>query len=148
MTQPMQDNPVERLNAVMKKQREEADHNRMVAIQSQWAQFGEIKDKQLLHRLALSSQEFFDSFLAVHPAKGLWDKVNNVHRAFDILSLSREAFIDLAGKFHARVDHDMLGDDGYDRALSYATKEIYTYSCAAYSLVQAYRHLISGNELF
>ena len=129
---------------LMKKQNLEADRKRRLAVEAQWKQFGEIRDKDLLLRIGYSSEEFVDELLSSHPAKKLADGVKNVNMAFDILSRSRIAFVDLAGKFHARVVHELHKDEDREPALSEATKEVYTYSCAAESLVQAYRHMISG----
>lgn len=55
----------------------------------------------------------------------------------------RIAIIDLAGKFHARLLHDLSERDDTATVLQEATHEVYTYSCAVASLVQAYRHVIS-----
>ncbi len=129
---------------LLNKQNLEADQRRRAAIEAEWNQFGEIRDKDLLLRIGYSSQEFFDELLSSHPAKKLADSIQNVSMAFDILSRSRMAFVDLAGKFHARVVHQLHKDEDREAALSEATKEVYTYSCAAESLVQAYRHMISG----
>jgi hypothetical protein len=54
--------------------------------------------------------------------------------------------VDLAGKFHNSVVYNRVNSDSREAALNQATKEIYTYSCASYSLVQAYRHMISYKE--
>jgi hypothetical protein len=76
------------LLAGMKMQRADADKKRLAEIKSQWDEFGEVRDKDLLLRIGFSSQEFFDSLMAQHPAKKLKDSVENVERAFDILSQS------------------------------------------------------------
>jgi hypothetical protein len=122
-------------------QHEQQESRRLAEIKAQWREFGEIADRDLIYRLCFSSQEFFNSCLAQHPAKKLWDNVGNVNRAFDILRASRSDLIDLAGQLHARITYDLMDDESRNEALSKATKEIYTYSCAASSLVQAYRHL-------
>jgi hypothetical protein len=70
--------------------------------------------------------------------------LENVQRAFDILQVSRLAIVDIAGKYHARVEHNVQKNDDWRAVLDDATREVYTYSCAASSLVQAYRHLLSG----
>jgi hypothetical protein len=145
---PMKTNEIKTLRQVcmvMTQQREHADIERLAEIKAQWNEFEEIRDKDLLLRLCFSSQEFFDACLAEHPAKKLWDNVQNVRRAFDILRSSRLDLIDLAGQFHARISQNLLDKEGRAAALSKATKEIYTYSCAALSLVQAYRHFVSAS---
>ena len=136
------------LNNLLAEQQSESDQRRRTAIEAEWKQFGEIQDKDLLLRIGYSSSEFFDNLLAGHPAKKLWDSVENVRRAFDILNQSRAAIVDLVGKFHSRVVHNLYGQADWEPALSEATKEVYTYSSAAVSLVQAYRHMISGNDKF
>jgi hypothetical protein len=128
----------------LEKQAAESDRRMFSEIESQWQQFGEIKDKDVLLGLAFSGQEFFNKCLAAHPARNLRGNVSNVERAFDILSQSRATLIDLAAMFHSRIEYELLARGEEDQVLSKATKEIYTYSCAASSLVQAYRHLISG----
>jgi hypothetical protein len=129
---------------MLNKQAADSDRRMLLEIQAQWQQYGEIKDKEVLLGLAFSSQEFFNKCLAAHPARALQENVSNVERAFDILSQSRAALIDLAGIFHSRIEYGLLARGEEKQVLSKATKEIYTYSCAASSLVQAYRHLISG----
>jgi hypothetical protein len=115
-----------------------ADQRRRAKVEAEWKQFGEIQDKDLLFCIGFSSQEFVDELLAAHPARRLADSVENLKIAFDILTRSRAAFVDIAGRFHARVVHDL--HEGNDRK---PTLSEATYSCAAISLVQAYRHMIS-----
>lgn len=129
---------------LMNKQHLDGDRKRRLAVEAQWKQFGEIREKDLLLRIGYSSQGFFEELLSSHPAKELSDSVKNVDMAFDILSRSRAAFVDISGKFHTRVVHQLHKEQDREPALSEATKEVYTYSCAAESLVQAYRHMISG----
>ena len=133
---------------LLKDQQSTADQRRRSEIDAQWKQFGEIRDKDLLLRIGFSSEEFVNQLKGAHPARSLADSVENVDRAFDILSASRCAFVDIAGKFHARVVHDLHRHDDREPALNEATKEVYTYSCAVTSLVQAYRHMVSGNDDF
>jgi hypothetical protein len=136
---------LQQISTAMAQQTARSDAKRLAEIKAQWEEFGEIRDKDLLFRLCFSSQAFFDSCLAAHPAKRLWDNIANVKRAFDILLDSRSDLIDMAGQFHARISHNLFDEEKRASALSRATKEIYTYSCAASSLVQAYRHFISGS---
>jgi hypothetical protein len=129
---------------IMNKQQKEADTKRMAEIQKHWADHGEIIDKQLLLRIGYSSPEFVQALTQAHPAREHELLVENVDRAFGILEASRSALIDVAGRFHARVEHNTLREDKLISALNEATKEVYVYSCASTSLVQAYRRLISG----
>jgi hypothetical protein len=136
--------PVE-LFKLMERQRADTARQLFSEIEAQWERFGEIRDRDVLLRFAFSDEDFFKKCLLAHRARILHDNVGNVKRAFDILSQSRAALVDLAGTFHSRIEYDLIARDEQDEVLSKATKEIYTYSCAASSLVQAYRHLISGS---
>lgn len=137
---------LQHLSERIRAQDEDADARRLAAIKAQWAEFGEIRDKDLLRRIGFSSPTFVDRCLAEHPARRLWENVSNVNRAFNILSDCRLALIDVAGSFHARIKHYVFDEESEEHALREATKTIYTYSCAASSLVQAYRHLVSEDE--
>jgi hypothetical protein len=134
----------DRLLGLYERQRIESDQRLFSEIEAQWKEFGEIRDKNVLIRLGYGSQQFYEQCLRSHPARSLDDDAINVERAFEILKMSRNALIDLAGTLHARVSHDIHGRDDHSQMISAATREMYTYSCAAASLVQAYRHLISG----
>ncbi len=134
--------------AGMQAQAIDADKKRLGEIEGQWKKFGEIQDRKLLIRIGYSSQEFFEDLLKVHPGTPIFDNVSNVHNAFNILERSRSSFVDLLGAFHSRVVYRLNDKEDRNTTLSQATKEFFTYSCAAISLVQAYRHLISGNEIF
>ena len=127
----------------MNMQQKTADQKRMAEIEDEWKKHNEIKDRKLLIRIGYSSPEFFKSLLEAHPAQRRKQSLDNVQRAFDILAASRLALIDVAGRFHARVEHNVLKDE-WKTALDEATREVYTYSCAANSLVQAYRGLLSS----
>ena len=127
----------------IKKQEQPADQKRMAEIEAQWEKYGGIKDRQLLIRIGYSSPKFFEALLEAHPARRYQQSLENVQRAFSILETSRLALIDIAGKFHARVEHSVFKDE-WEATLNEATGEVYTYSCAASSLVQAYRRLHSS----
>src|SRR5689334_8355647 len=86
----------------MQTQQEQAAQELLAEVRKQWADFGEINDRDILIRLCYSSQDTFDTCVAEHPANALRTSVDNVDRAFDILRRSRAAIIDLAGQFHAR----------------------------------------------
>ena len=137
---------LERVFGAMHTRQATADAKRFAEIKAQWDQFREIRDKDLLLRIGFSSAEFAQKCLAVHPARRLWQDARNIGRAFDILRASRLTLVELAGSFHARIVHGIFDDRFQQTSLNEATKEIYTYSCAASSLVQAYRHLLSGNQ--
>ncbi|MER8484286.1 hypothetical protein [Mesorhizobium sp. M1322] len=133
------------IDQILRKQQENREKESLELLQKQWQKNGELTDKAALRHAAFCSQEFHSRVLSLHPARILVENLNNVKRAFDILTRSREAFIEIVGKFHARVMHDHMETSDFELALSVATKEVYTYSIAAVSLVQAYRHLLSGN---
>jgi hypothetical protein len=136
--------PRYKLDELIETQRLESERKFRAALESQWEQFGEIREKNLLVSLGFASEEFYENCVASHPAKGLEQDLANVDRAFDILSKSHTAIIDLAGQLQARVSFGLHDDNDHVEILSKATGEIYTYACATASLVQAYRHLISG----
>jgi len=129
---------------IMNKQAKTADQKRLAAIKAEWEKYGEIRNRQLLLRIGYSSPDFFQSLVDAHPARKHQLHLENIQRAFEILQASRSALIDIAGKFHARVEHNTKRKDEWDTTLNDATREVYTYSCAASSLVQAYRHLLSA----
>lgn len=111
-------------------------------ITRQWAEH-RCLNKDTLRSIGYSSAEFYQSCLDKHPAAKLSDKVENVNLAFSILSQSRKVFIDVVGQFHSRLTHDLFGDLDLESIGEEVARLTYTYSCAAYSLVQAYRHLFS-----
>ena len=130
---------------LMHQQQTKEEAKLLSSIEKQWREVGEIQNKNLLIKLGFSSNEFFEKILARHPAAKLRSNVINVEQAFDILSQSRLSFVEIVGAFHSKIQHGLLSDTR-EKVLSGATREIYTYSCAASSLVQAYRHLISGDS--
>ncbi len=108
-----------------------------------WATRGEIIDNATLKVVAFRDPKSLDRILSKHPARMTTIGLENVRQSFNILELSRQAFIEIAGRFHGQV---MYGDKGrhfFEDVIKQATKEAYTYSVAVSSLVQSYRHLVS-----
>ncbi len=112
-------------------------------LRGSWSNYGEIRDKSLLKKIAFCNIETLDAVLAEHPSRPTVVGLEGVNSAFVLLELSRDAFIEICGAFHGRVLHDSQNDLSMDLWRKRATKEAFTYSVAAESLVQAYRHLLS-----
>jgi hypothetical protein len=124
------------------------DERRFAEILEQWSTHGEIQDRDLLFRLAFSSEQFYRRCLDSHPARWRWEAIENVRLAFRILSASRGALIKIVGALHSTVVYRENDDSTHPETLAAATKELFTYSCAALSLVQAYRHLFPKGERY
>src|SRR5262249_27018059 len=116
----------------------------VAACQQVWSVGAGIASKELLTQLGYASEEDFQRILECHPAKALHDSIANIETAFQLLQSSRLAIIEIYGQFHALVVHESTDKIQLSSTMELATKEVYTFSCAAYSLVQAYRHLKSA----
>lgn len=108
-----------------------------------WSRGEAIREKQLLNQIGYASPEAFQAILDAHPARLLHDTIANIGTAFQLLATSRLEIIKIHSQFHALVLHDTADKHSLSSTMEAATKEVYTFSCAAYSLVQAYRHLKS-----
>jgi hypothetical protein len=113
-------------------------------LKKQWSTHGRILDNSTLRLAAFRDQASLQRILSVHPARQTVIGLEGVRRSFNILDDSRRAFIEIAGRFHGRLLHGDSGDHAIGDVLRQATKEAYTYSVAASSLVQSYRHLVSS----
>jgi hypothetical protein len=108
----------------------------------QWKKFGEIQDRKLLLELSWLTPKTLEGLLKEHPAKPVVDGLKELKHCFSILEKSRNDVVDIAGQFHSRILNGGKSID-YGNVLLAATKEAYTYSVAAITLVQSYRHLLS-----
>jgi hypothetical protein len=142
-------NDVKQLQAAlarMASQRDDSERKLFQKIAEQWSQSGCIVELEILRHIGYSSPEFYEAILDAHPAKKLFDNIENVDRAFEILKFSHDAIIDIVGKLHSQLMHANLATIDLDKTKAEATRETYTYSCAALSLVDAYRHLFPKNS--
>lgn len=128
---------------VMDRQREDREAALLSECRRIWAQGFMITDKTLLTHIGYMSAEGFQSVLDAHPTQAAHDSIENIETAFGLLSASRHEIIKIYGQFHAQVMHDR-SPGGLKAVIAAATKEVYTFSCASYSLVQAYRHFKSA----
>lgn len=126
------------------RQQIDADAKLLADLKSVWSKSGEIVDKKILKLVGHRDTSSLDLFLAFHPARKLVLGLEGVGRSFEILKMSRETLIEIVGRFHGQVIHGDAHDIAMTSVLQQATKEVYTYSVAVTSLVQSYRHLISG----
>lgn len=132
------------IDQILKAQKARQRDELLDAIKAEWQTHGEIRDRQLFIRIGYSGPTLSAELTEkIHPAAPLAKAVDDVNRAFQILVQSRTALLDSAGRFHSRLLNDKVSDSDHNVLLNDATREVYTYSCAAESLVQAYRHLVS-----
>jgi hypothetical protein len=132
------------LNNIMHRQRDEREANLLMECKRAWSAGGMIADKNLLTHLGYMSPDGYQRVLDEHPAKAAHDSIDNVNTAFGLLKASRHEIIKIYGQFHAQVMHDSADSGHLEDVNTTATKEVYTFSCASYSLVQAYRHFKSA----
>lgn len=140
MTEKYQLNPV---FDFMEQQKRDSEAKLLEQVQEHWAKHGAIADTDTLKLVAFRDPNSLQKFLSIHPASSIVNGLADVKRAFDILALSRQAFIEIVGRFHGQILHNYDYDGLFGDVSRQATKEVYTYSVAAESLVQSYRHLVS-----
>lgn len=130
------------LDEIVKQQRRAEDQALLKEFQSAWCSASQISPIELLRKINFASADCIDAILKAHPARPWHDAVDDVDRAFSVLSLSRDALNSIYGVYHSQAVYDRNRPD-IEGVLADTTKEVFAFSFAALSLVEAYRRFES-----
>ncbi|MBS0250464.1 MAG: hypothetical protein JSR78_05305 [Proteobacteria bacterium] len=130
------------LDEIMRQQRSAEDQALLQDFQSAWRSTKQISPIKLLRKINFASADGIDAIFKAHPARSWHDAVDNVGRAFSVLNLSRGALNSVYGVYHSHAVHDRNRPD-IESVVADATKEVFAFSFAALSLVEAYRRFES-----